>query len=457
MYRETIKQLEAWKESPNRKPLILRGARQVGKTWLAMEFGRTCYRQCAYISMDENERMEEVFREAFDVDRIITSLEIEAGFKIDPGQTLIIFDEIQEIPRALKSLKYFQEKAPQYHIIAAGSLLGIALHEGTSFPVGKVDFCDLYPLTFREFLLACGEEQLLEVLDNNDFDMMRVFRTKYIDYLKYYYYVGGMPEAVLEFIQNKDFKAVRDIQNKLLYAYENDLSKHAPREIVTRIRMLWNSIPAQLTKENKKFIYGIIREGARAREYEVAITWLMDVGLVYKINRVKKPDFPLRAYQDFSAFKLFVADIGLLGAMSRLDAKVILEGSRLFEEFKGALTEQYVLQQLIVNPENDIFYWSAPNSGAELDFLIQTDEKIVPIEVKAEENLQAKSLKAFTQKYGIKDAIRTSMSDYRKEERLVNFPLYNIGNLNRYLAGEQLNSIGQQNAGTVPLWEERET
>lgn len=457
MYRETIKQLEAWKESPNRKPLILRGARQVGKTWLAMEFGRTCYRQCAYISMDENERMEEVFREAFDVDRIITSLEIEAGFKIDPGQTLIIFDEIQEIPRALKSLKYFQEKAPQYHIIAAGSLLGIALHEGTSFPVGKVDFCDLYPLTFREFLLACGEEQLLEVLDNNDFDMMRVFRTKYIDYLKYYYYVGGMPEAVLEFIQNKDFKAVRDIQNKLLYAYENDLSKHAPREIVTRIRMLWNSIPAQLAKENKKFIYGIIREGARAREYEVAITWLMDVGLVYKVNRVKKPDFPLRAYQDFSAFKLFVADIGLLGAMSRLDAKVILEGSRLFEEFKGALTEQYVLQQLIVNPENDIFYWSAPNSGAELDFLIQTDEKIVPIEVKAEENLQAKSLKAFTQKYGIKDAIRTSMSDYRKEERLVNFPLYNIGNLNRYLAGEQLNSIGQQNAGTVPLWEERET
>lgn len=433
MYREAIKQLEEWKNSINRKPMILRGARQVGKTWLMKEFGKTHYKACAYVSMDENERMKEVFREAFDIERIITSIEIEVGFKIDPEHTLIIFDEVQEIPRALKSLKYFQETAPQYHLIAAGSLLGIAMHEGTSFPVGKVDFCDLYPLTFREFLLACGEAQLLKVLDDNDFEMMRIFKTKYTDYLKYYYFVGGMPEVVLDFITRHDLKSVRKIQNKLLFAYENDLSKHASGEIVTRIRMLWNSIPTQLAKENKKFIYGHVREGARAREYEVAITWLMDVGLVYKVNRIKKPDFPLRAYQDFSAFKLFVLDIGLLGAMSRLDAKVILEGNRLFEEFKGALTEQYVLQQLTVVPENDIYYWSAENSSSEVDFVIQTESAIVPIEVKAEENLQAKSLKVFVQKYGMERAVRISMSDFREQDWMVNFPLFNIGNLNQYL------------------------
>lgn len=438
MFREAIKQLQQWKDMPGRKPLILRGARQVGKTWLLKEFGRLHYSSCAYVSMDENERMKEVFRDAFDIDRIIAMIEIEVGFKIDPEHTLIIFDEIQEIPRALKSLKYFCENAPQYHIAAAGSLLGVALHQGTSFPVGKVDFCDLYPLTFREFLLACGEEHLLSVLDKNDFDTMHVFRGKYIDYLKYYYYVGGMPEAVLDFITNKDLKSVRAIQNKLLYAYENDLSKHAPGEIVTKIRMLWNSIPAQLAKENKKFLYGLIREGARAREYEVAITWLLDTGLVYKINRAKKPDFPLRAYQDFSAFKLFVLDIGLLGAMSRLNAKIILEGNRLFEEFKGALTEQYVLQQLLVNPENDIFYWTAENATAELDFLIQTEEKIIPMEVKAEENLRAKSLRVFAEKYDSKDAVRVSMSDFRQQDWMTNFPLYNIENLNRYLHEQSL-------------------
>lgn len=439
MYREAMKQLELWKCAPDRKPLVLRGARQVGKTWIMKEFGTLHYEKFAYISMDENERMEEVFREAFDIGRIIEMLEIEVGFKIDPEKTLIIFDEVQEIPRALKSLKYFQETAPQFHIIAAGSLLGIALHEGTSFPVGKVDFCDLYPLTFREFLLACGEEKLLEILDRNDSDMMQVFKSKYTDYLKYYYFVGGMPEAVLEFITNRDVKRVREVHSKLLYAYENDLSKHAPKEIVTRIRMLWNSIPSQLAKENKKFIYGLVREGARAREYEVAIIWLMDVGLVYRIGRVKKPDFPLRAYQDFSAFKLFVVDIGLLGAMSRLNAKIILEGSRLFEEFKGALTEQYVLQQLIANPENDIFYWSAENATSELDFLIQTEDGIVPLEVKAEENLQAKSLKVFMNKYGLQDAVRVSMAGFREQGWLINFPLYNVGNLNRYLR-ERYNS-----------------
>lgn len=433
MYRDAIEKLEKWKNRKNRKPLIVRGARQVGKTWLMREFGRKNYEKCAYISMDENERMENVFRDVFDIDRILLALEIEAGFKITPEDTLIIFDEVQEIPRALKALKYFCEQAPQYHIMAAGSLLGIALHEGTSFPVGKVDFLDLYPMTFREFLLACGQERFVQLMEQHDYAMMGNFRTELIDYLKYYYYVGGMPEAVQEYVQEKDFRAVREVQNKLLTAYENDLSKHAPAEMVTKIRMLWNSIPTQLAKENKKFVYGLVREGARAREYEVAITWLMDVGLVYKVERVKKPDFPLRAYQDFSAFKLFVLDVGLLGAMSRLNAKIILEGDRMFEEFKGALTEQYVLQQLIVHEENDIFYWSSEKGTGELDFLIQMDDKIVPIEVKAEENLQAKSLRSFVQKYDMKYAVRTSMSDYREQDWMVNYPLYDVGSLNEYM------------------------
>lgn len=433
MYRDAIEKLEKWKNRKNRKPLIVRGARQVGKTWLMREFGRKNYEKCAYISMDENERMENVFRDAFDIDRILLALEIEAGFKITPEDTLIIFDEVQEIPRALKALKYFCEQAPQYHIMAAGSLLGIALHEGTSFPVGKVDFLDLYPMTFREFLLACGQERFVRLMEQHDYAMMGNFRTELIDYLKYYYYVGGMPEAVQEYVQEKDFQAVREVQNKLLMAYENDLSKHAPAEIVTKIRMLWNSIPTQLAKENKKFVYGLVREGARAREYEVAITWLMDVGLVYKVGRVKKPDFPLRAYQDFSAFKLFVLDVGLLGAMSRLNARIILEGDRMFEEFKGALTEQYVLQQLIVHEENDIFYWSSEKGTGEIDFLIQMDDKIVPVEVKAEENLQAKSLRSFVQKYDMKYAVRTSMSDYREQDWMVNYPLYDVGSLNEYM------------------------
>lgn len=426
MYRKLMEELMGWKEDTYRKPMIIRGARQVGKTWLMKEFGRICYKKCVYISMDENEIMEEVFRDAFDIKRIIAALEIEAGYKIVPENTLIIFDEIQEIPRALKSLKYFCENAPEYHIIAAGSLLGVVLHEGTSFPVGKVDFCDLYPLDFEEFLLACGEEQLAKQLDERDTHLVTNYKNRYIDYLKYYYYIGGMPEVVSRYIETKDLNIVRKTQNKLLNAYENDFSKHAPAEIVTRIKMLWNSIPAQLAKENKKFIYGLIREGARAKEYEVAITWLIDSGLVYKVNRVKKPDFPLRAYQDFCAFKLFVVDVGLLGAMCKLSAKVLLNKNALFEEFKGALTEQYVLQQLMVNADNDIFYWSADNATAELDFVVQNEDNLLPVEVKAEENLQAKSLKVFCDKYKVGRGIRISMSDYREQDWMINVPLYNI-------------------------------
>lgn len=435
MYRKLLEELKVWKNDIHRKPMMIRGARQVGKTWLMKEFGRTCYEKCAYISMDENEIMEDVFRDAFDIKRIITALEIEVGFQIEPENTLIIFDEVQEIPRALKSLKYFCENAPQYHVMAAGSLLGVALHEGTSFPVGKVEFCDLYPMDYQEFLLACGEDGLAELLESGDYKLITSFKNKYIDLLKFYYYVGGMPEVVSTYVQTNDLKKVRRIQNRLLGAYENDFSKHAPAEIVTRIKMLWNSIPTQLAKENKKFIYGLVREGARAREYEVAITWLIDCGLIYKINRVKKPDFPLRAYQDFQAFKLFVLDIGLLGAMSRLSAKMILQGNRLFEEFKGALTEQYVLQQLKENPEIDIFYWSSDTATAEVDFLVQTEEDIIPIEVKAEENLSAKSLKSFYNKYRPQLSIRTSMSDYREQEWMVNVPLHMIGVYFRGLYG----------------------
>lgn len=427
MYRKLIQRLKLWKEDEDRKPMIIRGARQVGKTWIMKEFGRTCYENCAYISMDENEIMENVFRDAFDIERIIAALEVFAGFKIIPEKTLLIFDEIQEIPRALKSLKYFYEEAPEYHVIAAGSLLGVALHEGTSFPVGKVDFCDLHPLDYQEFLSACGEGQLAEFLDAGDHGFIRNFKNKYIDYLKYYYYIGGMPEAVATYLTTKDLKRVRRVQKRLLTAYENDFSKHAPSEIVTRIRMLWSSIPTQLARENRKFLYGLIREGARAREYETAITWLTDCGLIHKVHRVKKPDYPLRAYQDFQAFKLFVVDVGLLGAMAGLNTRLILEGNRMFEEFKGALTEQYVLQQLATDEENDIFYWSSDTAKAEIDFLIQNEDRIVPLEVKAEENLQAKSLKSFYNKYHPELSVRTSMSDYREQEWMVNIPLYQIG------------------------------
>ena len=438
MKRDAIKQLEKWKNKKKRKPLIIRGARQVGKTWIMKEFGKTHYKKIAYISMDENERMESTFREAFDIERIILSLEIEVGFKIDPMDTLIILDEIQEIPRALKSLKYFYEQAPQYHLMAAGSLLGIALHEETSCPVGKVDFIDLYPLTFNEFLAACGQNQLVEIMKNNDFEIIKSFKSKIIDYLRYYYFVGGMPEVVASFSEDKDFSAVREIQNELLAAYENDFSKHAPKDVVTRIRMLWRSFPRQLAKENSRFIYGLIREGARAREYEVALTWLLDIGVIYKVNRIDKPDFPLNAYEDTSSFKLFMLDIGLLGAMAKLNVKILLDGNKLFEEFKGSLTEQYVMQQLVVNPKNDIFYWTSKDSKSEIDFVVQMDDKIIPLEVKAEENLQAKSLKVFVNKYHSDNAVRTSMSDYRKQDWMINYPLYSIENLNAYYDKEDL-------------------
>ncbi len=434
MYREKIEELKKWKNSETRKPLIIRGARQVGKTWLMKEFGEKYYQKCAYINFDDNSRMNKLFEEDFDIDRIIQGLKIESGVNIEAENTLIILDEIQETPKALKALKYFCENAREYHIISAGSLLGVAIHEGTSFPVGKVDFLDLTPLSFFEFLEALGENELLKLLKNNDFDMITVFETKLKEYLKIYYYVGGMPEVVNAYIEHKDLNETRKIQKKLLDAYEQDFSKHAPTNIVPRIRQLWNNIPTQLAKENKKFIYGLIREGARAREYEIALSWLIDCGLIYQVNRVNTAKIPLSAYQDFNAFKLYLLDVGLLTAMAGVDAKTLLEGNEVFQEFKGSLTEQYVLCQIKECTNLDTFYWSSGTGTAEIDFITQIDGNNVPIEVKANENLQSKSLKSFVQKYNTKINIRTSMSSYRKEEWLINIPLYSIGNIEKIIA-----------------------
>ncbi|MFR0922659.1 MAG: ATP-binding protein [Clostridia bacterium] len=431
MYRDKMNELKKWKDSPTRKPLIIRGARQVGKTWLMKEFGKQYYKKCAYINFDDNSRMDKLFEDDFDLDKIIQGLKIESNVNIEPENTLIILDEIQETPKALKALKYFYENANQYHIVSAGSLLGVAIHEGTSFPVGKVDFLDLAPLSFFEFLEALGEENLLQLLKENDFDMIGVFNSKLKEFLKLYYYVGGMPEAVNSYAQNKDLKEVRKIQKRLLEAYEQDFSKHAPSNIVPRIRQLWNNIPTQLAKENKKFIYGLVREGARAREYEIALSWLIDCGLVYQINRVTTSKVPLSAYQDFNAFKLYLLDVGLLSAMSGIDAKTLLEGNDVFEEFKGSLTEQYVLCQLKECTDLDVFYWSSDTGTSELDFITQIGKDNVPIEVKASENLQAKSLKSFVQKYETKFNVRTSMSDYRNDDWITNIPLYCIANIEK--------------------------
>lgn len=426
MYRSAMEQLYKWKQKFNKKPLIIRGARQVGKTWLMKEFGKGTYDETVYISFDNNPQMRELFSADMRIDRIVTGLELYVGHKINAENTLLIFDEIQEVPKALTSLKYFNETAPQYQIVCAGSLLGVALHHGTSFPVGKVEFMDLYPLSFTEFIRAMGKEQFADLLGRGDFEMATTFKQDYIDMLKQYYYIGGMPEVVQNFVDNRDFNEVREIQESILAAYEQDFSKHAPNEVVPRIRMLWNSISTQLTKENKKFIYGIIKEGARAKDYEMALMWLSDCGLVHMVHRVTAPGIPLKAYEDSKAFKLFLVDVGLLGCMVRLKQSVLLDGNELFKEFKGALTEQYVLQQLKTLKGVETYYWTNDRGNAEVDFLIDTGNEVVPIEVKAETNLKAKSLKTFCEKYSPKMAIRTSMADYRQEEWLLNLPLWAV-------------------------------
>lgn len=431
MYRIALEKLLTWKQSKRRKPLIIEGARQVGKTWLMKEFGKQAYADTVYINFDSNSRMAELFASDLDTDRLIMGLELYAGRKIDPDSSLLIFDEVQEVPRALASLKYFCENAPQYHIVCAGSLLGIALHHGTSFPVGKVDFLKLYPLSFKEFLMATDKERFAELLDKQDFDMVTNFKQTYIDSLKQYYFVGGMPEAVQSFAENKDFNEVREIQKRILAAYEQDFSKHAPNEIVPRLRMLWNSVPSQLAKENKKFIYGLVREGARVKDFETAIMWLSDCGLVHKLSRVHAARIPLRAYEDLKAFKLFVVDVGLLGCMAGLRQRTLLDSNDLFVEFKGALTEQYVCQQLKTIEDLDMYYYTNDRGSCEVDFVVDTGEQIIPVEVKAELNLKAKSLKTYQEKFLPELSIRTSMTDYKKEEWLVNLPLYAIDQISK--------------------------
>ena len=422
MRRDAMQQLYDWKEKTTRKPLIVRGARQVGKTWLMKEFASSAYRQFAYINFEDNEVMKDVFQKDFDVERILMAIQLVTGIVVDT-ETLIIFDEIQEAPRGLTALKYFQEKAPQYHVVAAGSLLGIAMHSNDSFPVGKVDFMDLYPLSFSEFLEAVGQEAFARLLAKKDWGLIAAFRSKLIDLLKQYYYVGGMPEVVNAFINHKDYAEVRQLQQTILDSYDRDFSKHAPIAEVPRIRMIWRSVPAQLAKENKKFIYGVVKEGARAKDFELAIEWLIDAGLIYKVSRVKKAGIPLSAYEDFSAFKLFLLDTGLMGAMSGLPP----QGNVLFSDYKGAITEQYVLQQLKSVKGLSIYYWSSDTSRGELDFLLQKDVSVIPVEVKAEENLQSKSLRFFVEKNAGLHGVRFSMSDYRKQEWMINYPLYSVG------------------------------
>ncbi len=428
MQRFQFEKLINWKKSTTRKPLIIRGARQVGKTWLMKEFGQREYSQTAYVNFESSKSLKKLFANDFDIQRIITAIQIETNLQINPENTLIIFDEIQECEGAITALKYFFENAPQYHIVAAGSLLGVALHQHISFPVGKVDFLDLYPLNFGEFLLALNKKSLYELLLSRDWTLITSFKLKYIELLRQYYFIGGMPEAVYSFSIENDFKKIRNIQTQILNAYDQDFSKHAPHEIVPRIRMIWQSIPSQLTKENKKFVYGQLKHGARAKDFEIAMAWLIDSGLIYKVNRISKPALPLIAYMDISAFKLYFLDVGLLGALGNIDIKTLIDGNIVFQEFKGAMTEQYVLQQLKACKELPIYYWSTEKSTAEIDFLVQFAENIIPIEVKAEENLQAKSLKSFQQQYKPSVSIRTSMSDYRIDNWLRNVPLYAIGN-----------------------------
>jgi hypothetical protein len=429
MKRKAIQELIHWKNKKNHKPLIIRGARQVGKTWLMREFGKTEYKQTAYINFDNNPRMLAHFSQDMNVERLLTGLAIEVGFKIDPENTLIIFDEIQECPKAITSLKYFNENAPQYDILAGRSLLGVACHQGTGFPVGKVEFMDLYPLSFEEFLEALGKEQLLELIKKQDFQLIKTFKDKYIDLLKQYCYIGGMPEVVQDFIENKDFNAVREIQKNIISAYERDFSKHIPVNTVAKIRLLWKSIPTQLTKENKKFIYGALKKGARAKEFETALSWLCDCGLIYKVNKITKAGLPITAYEDFDAFKLFMLDVGLLGALTNLDVKTLLEENKIFEEFKGAIAEQYVLQQFKTIKDLPIFYWSNETSRSKIDFIIEIDSKIIPVEVKSSTNLKAKSLKNYIEKFEPEIAIRTSMADYKKTDNLYDIPLFLIRTL----------------------------
>jgi hypothetical protein len=425
MERYAINELYSWKDKKNRKPLIVQGARQVGKTWLMRKFAENAFPKHIYINFESDTQLAHLFEKDFDIQRILFEIQIAIGIRPD-ADTLLIFDEIQEVKRGVTSLKYFCENAPQIPIIAAGSLLGIATHQNDSFPVGKVDFVNLYPLSFFEFLDAVGKGRFVDVIRRQQWDMLAPFEADLQLLLRQYFVVGGMPEVVRTFAEEADMQAVRSLQQSILDAYDRDFSKHAPIDEVPRLRMVWQSVGGQLAKENKKFIYGFLKEGARAKNFELAVEWLRDAGLVYKVNRTKKGQLPLSAYEDFSAFKLFMLDVGLLSAMSDVPLTALLNGNSIFTDYKGALTEQYVFQQLKLSTKNRIYYWSADNSQGEIDFLVQNNDRIVPIEVKAEENLQAKSLRYFVEKNKELHGVRFSMSSYREQSWMTNYPLYSV-------------------------------
>ena len=427
MERALFNKLTAWKVSKIRKPLIIQGARQVGKTWLIKTFGTKEFQQVIYLNFESSDRLKNMFVADFNIQRIISVIEIESNQKIDSPNCLLIFDEIQEAEKGLTALKYFYEQAPEYFIIAAGSLLGISMQKNNSFPVGKVDFLQLFPMSFIEFLDNSGDAMLAKQLMNKNWAVLETFHEKLVEKLRLYYFIGGMPEVIADYINNKNLETVRAIQKKIIIGYENDFAKHAPNEIVPKIKMVWQSLISQLSKENRKFIYGQIKKGARAKDFEAAINWLADAGLILKVNRIEKPTLPLNAYADFDAFKLFLLDIGLLNAIGNMDQKILLEKNNILTEFKGALTEQFVCQQLKIKKE--IYYWSIANTTAEIDFVLQDKNEIIPIEVKAEENLKSKSLKVYIEKFSPKIAIRTSMNKYRTESWLTNIPLYAIGEI----------------------------
>lgn len=427
MYRDLMNDLVKWKESENRKPLTIRGARQVGKTWIMKEFGRLYFDNTVYINFDREHRLHDILEGGLDPARLIMAFGALSGERIIPEKTLIILDEIQEEPRALSALKYFCEEMPEYAVISAGSLLGVALHEGTSFPVGKVDFLELYPLNFNEYLMACGKEELVDIIKDKDISLITSMKSILAEELRTYYIVGGMPEAVVSYVKDKDINSVRQVQERLLDYYRQDFSKHAPISLVPRLNQVWDSIPAQLSKENRKYIYGQVMPGARAKDFELAIQWLSDCGLIHLVHRVKKPGIPLKTYEELNAFKIYFNDIGLLAALGELPVTSFVDANVLFTEFKGALTEQYVLQQMIAVSHYKPYYYSAENSKGEIDFLVQKNNEIIPIEVKANENLRAKSLKAFVEKFKVNNAVRISMSDYREQDWLTNLPLYAFG------------------------------
>ena len=426
MKRYCLDFLLNWKNSEYRKPLILRGARQTGKTWLLKEFGETAFEKMVYVNFEETPSLQGLFQADFDTSRIITTLGIYSNTVIHPQNTLIVFDEIQAAEKGLTSLKYFCENAPEYFLIAAGSLLGMGLHNDTSFPVGKINFLDLRPMSFTEFLWAMHEDRLADSVLKQDWGILNIFHNKLNEYLRYYLFTGGMPEVVKIFAETRNWELVRQIQNQILHSYEGDFSKHAPVEMIPRIRMVWHSIPSQLAKENKKFIFGILREGARAKDFELAIQWLTDSGLILKSHRVSKPGLPLIAYQELSVFKLFLHDVGLLGAMAGLNARTLIEGDKVFTEFKGALAEQFVMQQLRLKSESYIGYWTNERSTAEVDFVVQEEGEIIPIEVKSGENTRAKSFRQFYEKYLPSKAVRTTLLPYKQEEWMTNIPLYGL-------------------------------